>query len=839
MLQRIARLAIAAPRRIVAIAILVLVGAAIFGIPVAKSLSAGGFQDPGSESAKATQLLSDKFGQGDMQLLITVSAPAGATSAPARAVATSIVDHLAQSPHVANVTSAWTAPPAAATALISKDGTSGLIVAGITGGENNSQKDAQTLSDEVVRDHQGVTVRAGGMAMVYGQINHQNERDLLLMESIAIPLSFIVLVWVFGGLLAAALPMAVGLLAIVGSMAVLRAITFSTDVSIFALNLSTAMGLALAIDYTLLISRYRDELADGAGRDEALIRTMATAGAQCCSPRRLSRCRWPRWSCSRCTSEVVRPWRYRHGRIPAVAAVVVTPAVIVLLGSRLDSLDVRRLVRRLSRLPQPVSRPVEQLFWYRSAKFVMRRAVPIGLAVVTLLVLLGVPFLGVKWGMPDDLVLPHSASAHQVGDQLRNDFGDNSANAVTVVVPDAHGLTPYDLDRYAADVSRVPDVSAVSAPSGTFVGGNQVGPPSAATGVAQGSAFLTVSSTAPLFSDSSATELDRLHAVPGPADRSVEMTGIAQINRDSVKAITSRLPSVLGLIAVITFALLFLLTGSVVLPLKALVLNVLSLTAAFGALVWIFQDGHLGALGTTPTGTLVANLPVLLFCIAFGLSMDYEVFLMSRIREYWVRSGAARPAPSDTGANNDESVALGVARTARVITAAALVMSISFAALIAAHVQFMRMFGIGLTLAVVVDATLVRLVLVPAFMRVLGRWNWWAPKPLARLHERFGIDEGGMIVAHPAEPDPWEPEPDLHHPARTVAAGRHQATVDATRVAFRDAGPRALHDRDPGAGPGGHESLAQAGETMTSNAMATYAFDQIDQARAELKTVSN
>jgi RND superfamily putative drug exporter len=535
-------------------------------------------------------------------------------------------------------------------------------------------------------------------------------------------------------------------------------------------------------------------LATGAGRDEALIRTMATAG------------RTVLFSATTVALSmavmILFPMyflkSFAYGGIAtvafaAVAAVVVTPAVIVLLGSRLDSLDVRRLARRLSRRPEPVPRPVEQVFWYRSAKFVMRRAVPIGLAVVTLLVLLGGPFLGVRWGMPDDRVLPHSASAHQVGDQLRNDFGDNSANAVTVVVPDAHGLTPYDLNRYAADLSRVPDVSAVTAPSGTFVAGNRVGPPSAATGVAHGSAFLTVSSTAPLFSGGSATQLDRLHAVPGPAGRSVEMTGTAQINRDSVQAITSRLPLVLGLIAVITFVLLFLLTGSVVLPLKALVLNVLSLTAAFGALVWIFQDGHLGALGTTSTGTIVANLPVLLFCIAFGLSMDYEVFLMARIREYWVRSRTARPATADTDANNDESVALGVARTARVITAAALVMSISFAGLIAAHVQFMRMFGVGMTLAVVVDATLVRLVLVPAFMRVLGRWNWWAPKPLARLHERFGIDEGGMVVAHPAEPDPREPERDPH-PAGTVAAGRHRAT--ATHVAFGDAGSRALHDRD-------------------------------------------
>jgi RND superfamily putative drug exporter len=231
------------------------------------------------------------------------------------------------------------------------------------------------------------------------------------------------------------------------------------------------------------------------------------------------------------------------------------------------------------------------------------------------------------------------------------------------------------------------------------------------------------------------------------------MGGVSQVNRDSVDAVTDRLPLVLGLMAGITFVLLFLLTGSVVLPVKALMCNVLSLTAAFGSLVWIFQDGHLGALGTTPSGTLVANMPVLLFCIAFGLSMDYEVFLIARIREYWLASGAARPAtttPAQAHAANDESVALGVARTGRVITAAALVMSMSFAALIAAHVSFMRMFGLGLTLAVLADATLVRMVVVPAFMHVMGRWNWWAPKPLVWVHERFGISEG---AAQPSEPD--------------------------------------------------------------------------------------
>jgi RND superfamily putative drug exporter len=260
-----------------------------------------------------------------------------------------------------------------------------------------------------------------------------------------------------------------------------------------------------------------------------------------------------------------------------------------------------------------------------------------------------------------------------------------------------------------------------------------------------GSAFLTVGSNAPLFSDASETQLDRLRSVSTPEGKAVKLTGTAQINRDSSVAITDRLPIVLAVIAAVTFVLLFLLTGSVILPLKALVLNVLSLTAAFGALVWIFQEGHLGALGTTPTGTLVANMPVLLFCIAFGLSMDYEVFLVSRIREYWLSLGAKLRA------DNDEAVALGLARTGRVVTAAALLMSISFAALIAAQVAFMRMFGLGLTLAVLVDATLVRMALVPAFMHVLGRWNWWAPKPLARLHERIGISESSDDLIPPGE----------------------------------------------------------------------------------------
>ena len=720
---------------------------AVVGLPVVGHLSAGGFQDPGSESARAAQVLSEKFDQSDQQLFITVTDPAGATSEKARTEGSGITARLAASPNVLSVSSPWTAPPAAAAELLSTDSRTGLIIATIAGGENKAPQYAAELADPVVGERDGLVIRAGGPAVIYDQINQQTKHDLLRMEAIAIPLSFLVLVWVFGGLIAAALPMVVGLMAILGAMAVLRGITTFTDVSIFALNITAALGLALAIDYTLLIvSRYRDEISGGATPEAALVRTMCTAGRTV-----LFSAVTVALSLS---ALLVFPMyflqSFAYSGIATVAfavaaAVIVTPAAIVALGTRLDAFDIRRLVRRALGRPEPVAKPVDQLFWYRSTKFVMRRSIPVGTAIVALLLLLGSPFLGIRFGSPDDRVLPKSASAHQVGDLLRDGFSSNLNSGLSVMIPDAAGATEADVDRYAAELSRVPDVSLVSAPGGTFAGGTKVGPPSAPTGVSEGSAFLSVRSTAPLFSDASAVQLDRLHAVAGPAGAGVLIGGVPQINRDIVGAVTSRMPLVLSLIGVITFVLLFLLTGSLILPIKALVLNVLSLSAAFGALVWVFQDGHLGALGTTPTGTMEANIPVLMFCVAFGLSMDYEVFLLARIREFWLNSGRTR-------ADSDESVALGLARTGRVVTAAALIMAIAFAALIAAQVSFMRIFGLGLTLAVLADATLVRMALLPAFMHVMGRWNWWAPAPLARLHERFGLNEG------PPERPPAAPE---------------------------------------------------------------------------------
>jgi RND superfamily putative drug exporter len=368
------------------------------------------------------------------------------------------------------------------------------------------------------------------------------------------------------------------------------------------------------------------------------------------------------------------------------------------------------------------------------------------------LLLLGAPFLQVKWGFPDDRMLPTSASARQVGDTLRRDFVVNPLTDITVVMPDAQGLTSANLAAYAAALSEVADVSAVSAPAGTFVHGAQAGPQTAPAGIEGGSALLTVHSTAPLYSEASARQLDGLRAVTVPAGTTVQFGGAAAGNRDHVRAIISRVPLVLGIIAGITLALLFLMTGSVVLPIKAVVVNILSLTAAYGALVWIFQAGHLGALGASVTGMLEVDMPVLLFCIAFGLSMDYEVFLLSRIREYWLNS-------DHTQAANTESVALGIAHTGRVITAAALIMSISFAALMAAQVAMTRMFGLGLTVAVLVDATLIRMLLVPAFMRVMGRFNWWAPRPLRRLHDWLGLSDDGRVgpLSHETVPELTRP----------------------------------------------------------------------------------
>ncbi|GAB3029797.1 membrane protein [Mycobacterium bourgelatii] len=742
-----------------ALVIMFMIGTAIFGVPAAGSLSGGGFLDPQSESARGAEILAQKFRQGGMEMVLLITAPDGVTEGAAKTVGVDIAQQLKESPWVSQVVSPWDSPQAGP-GMISTDGTSAMILAALEGDETSAPIHAQALAEGLTRDRDGISVQAGGSAIVYSQVNKQTENDLLRMEVIAIPLSFIALAWVFGGLLAAAVPMAVGGFAILGSLAVLRGIAMFTDVSIFALNVAVALGFALAVDYTLLIvSRYRDELGretpGAAGRNRALLRTMSTAGrtvlfsAVTVALSLLATALFPMY--------FLKSFAYAGVAVvtfAAVAAVVVAPTAIVLLGDRLDALNVWQWGRRLLGRPEPTRRRIEANFWYRTSKFVTRRAIAAALTLIVLLLALGAPFLGVNWGYPDDRVLPAASSAREVNDRVRTDFQMNTETRVKLVLAETAGLTTQDLDDYARRISRVEDVAAVSSPTGTFVAGERRGPPSAPAGMAGGSAYLTVDTTAPLYTEASETQLDALHTVFPPGGQQVLITGTAQTNRDCVDGITSRFPFVLGFIAVVTLVLLFLLTGSVVLPIKAVLLNTLSLTATFGALVWIFQDGHLNALGTTPTGTLAVNVPVLMFCIAFGLSMDYEVFLLSRIREHWLE---ARRDRADDKSANDESIALGLAHTGRVVTAAALVMSISFAALAFAEVSFMRMFGFGLTVAILVDATLIRMLLVPAFMHILGGLNWWAPAPLARWHRRLQGD--GETPPTPPEDIMSEPCP--------------------------------------------------------------------------------
>ena len=652
------------------------------------------------------------------------------------------------------VLSIWDRPELA-DGLLSIDKSSTQIVVNLSGGEDHAPAHADELAERFGGQRQGVRIRVGGQAMMYSEVNTQSSRDLAVAEGIAIPITFLVLIFVFGGVVAAALPVGIGIVAIVLTFAYLRLIAIFTDVSIYALNLATAMGLALAIDYTLLLlTRYREEVRDGRTGEDAIVATMATAGrtvlfsAITVALALAALVIFPMY--------FLRSFAYAGIGVVVVAlaaALIVTPALLALLGPRVDSLDVRGPIRRLLRRPERVdTNEVEDSAWYRIGRFAMRRAVLVLVAVVALLVLLGAPFLGFKFGFPDDRVLPASATAHEVQQEIRDSYKQNLSGVSTVVVTGANDPDSFALRSYSQDLARIKGVDSVTSSAGLFLEGAQVaeGDPAATS---EGVAIVTVSSSLEPTSDEAGDLVRALRKVQLPDGMSARVTGVAANSVDTLDSIYGHLPQVLLVIAVATFILLFLFTGSVVLPLKALVLNVLSLSATFGAMVFIFQEGHLGGFGTVTTGHLVATMPVLMFCIAFGLSMDYEVFLLGRIREEFLASDGSREA-------GDHAVAVGLAKTGRVITAAALLMSIVFAAMAASEVSFMRMFGVGLTIAVLMDATLIRLLLVPAFMRLMGRLNWWAPGPLRKLHRRIGLSESSRVQSHGtpshgAEPDEW------------------------------------------------------------------------------------
>ena len=725
MLAKIGHLSYRRPKLLLAIALLIMIGAGVFGAPVSKSLSAGGYDDPKSQSFAARAILRDHFDRGTMDIVFEVIAPGGADSPGAKARGDEVEAALRKSGHARQIASYWSTPGPAASALKSKDGKTGIVFAEMDGTDAVAPQRGKDIADTIPTVKDGVKVLFGGSAALYDQVNSQSEKDLLKAEMVTIPLTGIVLLLVFGSLAAAALPLAVGLFAIVGTTAALRGLTMFTDVSIFAMNLTTVMGLALAIDYALfIVNRYREEMQNGSSREDAIVRTLSTAGrtvlfsALTVALSLAAMGVFPMY--------FLRSFAYAGVAVVALAAcaaITIAPALIIIFGRRVEN----------DRGRHRLGKQLEHTFWYRIASVVMRRPIPIALAVTALFLVVGAPFLKLHLGYPDDRLLPTKHSARVVGDDLRNNYAFNAQARVTIVLPEAANVTDGQISDYATALSKVDNVNVVSAPTGTFDNGRQVGPPVGLTGRSGSIAYLTLGTDVFPMSTDGEKNLSALHAVPAPGK--TLFSGLAQWNRDNVNAIVNLLPLALGLIAISTFIVLFLFTGSIVLPIKALLMNMLSLTATFGAMVWVFQEGHLHALGTTATGSLVANMPVLMFCVSFGISMDYEVFLLSRIREEWMSSDR-------TSAANIHAVAVGLARTGRLVTAAAVIMAIVFAGLILSEVAMMKMFSLGLTLAVLADATLIRGLLVPAFMRLAGRANWWAPPPLAWLHRRFGLSDG-------------------------------------------------------------------------------------------------
>lgn len=721
MLTRVAELVLRRTRLVLTLAAAAVVAMAALGFGAFGKLSAGGFSDPGSPSARAQQVIDDRFG-GDTNLVLLVSAESGGIGGQAaRERGLEVTEGLRAEPAVSNVMSYW---DRGGEGLTSTDGSRALVLAHVAGGDEKEAENARELTDEYAGTRDGVTVRAGGGAAVSNDVSAQVAADLALAESIAVPVTLVLLVLAFGSVVAALLPLAIGLVAIFGTFAELWVLGSLTDVSVFSVNLTIALGLGLGIDYgLLLVSRFREQLAAGDPVPEAIRRTVSTAG------------RTIAFSSATIVAALaallvfpqyfLRSFAYAGIGVVAIAAVsalVIIPALLAVLGHRVNR----------GRVPGGrAMRRADAPLWGRVAGAVMRRPALTALPVLGVLLLAAAPLLGVSYGTPDERVLPKSAQSRQVATALREDFAVDDSTAIDVVTTGA--VSGPGLARYATELSRLDGVARVDAGNGSYTDGTAgpAGPAAAALGRPDAQR-LTVS-VEPAPKSHAAQELVAdVRAVPAPDGVEMLVGGTDAELVDAKDSIGGRLPLAAGMVLITTFVLLFLFTGSVVQPLRAVVLNAVSLAAAMGVMVWIFQDGHLsGLLGFTPQPMDTA-MTVLMFCIAFGLSMDYEVFLTSRIKEL-----------HDAGADTATAVTNGLARTGRIVTMAAGLLAVSFFAFGTGEVSFLQMFGLGSGLAILIDAVAVRGVLVPAAMRLLGERAWYAPRRLRRIHRRVGLSESG------------------------------------------------------------------------------------------------
>jgi len=729
MVASIAAFAVRRPRLVLVGTLLFVALSVVFGTGVVKKLSGGGFDDPNAASTKANIALARDFHTGMPNFTLLVRAKDSVDSPDAAAAGLALTQRVSQERGVGTVVSYWTAghPPT----LRSTDGKEALVLVRLLGSDDKTMQRARELTKQLQSGNGSLTVRTAGQGEVFDAVSHRIQHDLSHAEMIVFPVTFVLLILVFGGVVAALLPLAIGGIAIVGTLLILRVLTMFTDVSVYSLNLTTGLGLGLAIDYALfVITRYREELARGSTHNDAIVASARTAGrtvafsAMTVGLSLVALLVFPLF--------FLRSFGYAGIAVVVIAslgAVLVLPALLAVLGPRIDKWQ---LFQR-----KPADQ--EHGFWRSTATAVMRRPIIAGGAVIALLVVLGLPFLKVQFGLPDDRVLPKSDKVQQTQQALRTDFTGRSGEPIIVVAP-AGAPTQAQIASYAAQLSRVPGADVVSSSVGTFSHGSRVAPPTPGFAGPSGHGFwLAVTPGVESMSNAGKKLVTDIRAVPAPAK--VLVGGRSAQLVDTENSLSDKLPLAAAIIAAAMLIVLFLFTGSVVVPIKAIVLNLLSLSATFGAMVWIFQQGHLGGLVGHPivTGTIDTTMPILMFCVAFGLSMDYEVFLLSRIKETYDATG-----------DNTTAVAVGLERTGRLVTAAAVLIAVVWISFVTSGVTFIKMLGLGMALAVIVDATLVRGVLVPAFMRLAGDWNWWAPKPLRRLHQRIGVSE----EAFPGEPAP-------------------------------------------------------------------------------------
>ncbi|MFE3059472.1 MMPL family transporter [Nocardia sp. NPDC059239] len=706
-------------RTVLAFSVLILIAAALLGVGAFGKLQGGGFDDPAAASSRAAAVIDDHFG-GQTNLVLMVHANSGSVDTPAVAdAARQLTERVAAEPGLSQVASYWTT---AAPAMKSRDGANGIVVAHIDGDATQVSERAAVLVDRYRGPSGPITVGAGGSAAVQHDVNDQVAKDLGLAESIAIPITLILLVLAFGSVVAALVPLILGVVAILGTFAELDLLGRITAVSVYSVNLTTALGLALGVDYALLlVARFREELSGGADVREAVAAMLRTAGrtivfsATTVIAALAALLVFPEF--------FLRSFAYAGMGVVAVAAIsalTVVPALLAVLGHRVNAWS----------LPwSKAHRGSDAPAWGRLAAAVTRRPIAAALPVVAILALVAGPLLGVGFSIPDERVMPAGAASRQVSDTLHDDF-DGFGHASVDVVIDGPSTTSAIAD-YAARVSQLPGVTGVTTSLGTWVHGNSTDTGPAVAVLAQpGLQRLTVASDLDEKSAAASDLVRSVRAAAAPAGAVALVGGVDAQQLDTESSIGSRLPIAALMIVATTFALLFAFTGSVVQPLRALLLNALGLSAALGAMVWIFQDGHLsGLLGFTPRPTDTA-MAVLLFCVAFGLSMDYEVILTSRIKEL-----------HDQGAATTDAVIHGLAKTGRIVSTAAGLLAVSFFAFGVSKVSFIQMFGLGTGLAILIDALLIRGILVPAAMSLLGGTNWYAPAPLRRLHRYIALQD--------------------------------------------------------------------------------------------------